>query len=138
MNLGWFDVETPFGGGGNTNVTIEDKAGVPSPGKPGGVRSSRTKIVTVVIMTVIIVLPAAYGFAERMLEFIRTYASTDGGGFAIVPILNYTLVSAGFIFLLVWAVAHGMFRDIEKPKYTMLEQEDRLDEHERTQGAAKA
>lgn len=117
---------------------IENGSDRSSSGKSTASGGSRTKVVTVMIMTVIIVVPAAYGFGARMLEFIRTYASADGGGFAIVPILNYTLVSIGFICLLVWAVAHGMFRDIEKPKHTLLEQEDRLDEHERTQGAAKA
>jgi len=119
-------------------VMIENGSDESSTGKSSGSGGSRTKVVTVVIMTVIIVIPAAYGFAARMLEFIRTYASADGGGFAIIPILNYVFVSVGFLCLLVWAVAHGMFRDIEKPKYTMLEQEDRLDEQERAQGAAKA
>jgi hypothetical protein len=109
-----------------------------SSGKSTGSSSGRTKVVTVVIMTVIIAVPAAYGFGTRMLEFIRTYASADGGGFAIIPVVTYTLVSIGFICLMIWAVAHGMFRDIEKPKHTLLEQEERLDEHDRAQGAAKA
>jgi len=100
--------------------------------------SGRLKLWIVVIMTVVIIIPTMFGFAYRFREFIRTYADSDSGGFAIFPIVNYTLVSIGFLCLLVWAVAHGMFRDIEKPKHTMLEQEDRLDEHERTQGATKA
>ena len=43
------------------------------------------------------------------------------GVFAITPIVNYLLASLGFFFLFCWAIRHGMFRDIERPKYTMLE-----------------
>ncbi len=35
--------------------------------------------------------------------------------------------SLGFLALFLWAVWHGMFRDIEKPKRTMLENEQMLD-----------
>ena len=41
--------------------------------------------------------------------------------------MNYLLASLGFFFLFCWAIGHGMFRDIERPKYTMLENERRLD-----------
>ncbi|REK10311.1 MAG: cbb3-type cytochrome oxidase assembly protein CcoS [Planctomycetota bacterium] len=41
--------------------------------------------------------------------------------------LNYLLASLGFLFLFGWAVMSGMFHDIERPKYTMLENEARLD-----------
>jgi hypothetical protein len=44
--------------------------------------------------------------------------------------MNYLLVAAGFGCLLVWATARGMFRDIEKPKQTMLDRERALDERE--------
>ena len=29
-----------------------------------------------------------------------------------------------------WGIMHGMFRDIERPKYTMLENERKLDEED--------
>jgi len=97
-------------------------------GPPRGVeRSRRIKVITVVIMTIVIVVPAAYGFGIRLWEFIKTYSSVDGGGFTIVPILNYLLVSIGFVCLMVWAVANGMFRDVEGPKHTMLKREEQLD-----------
>jgi hypothetical protein len=41
--------------------------------------------------------------------------------------MNYLLASLGFFFLLLWAAARGMFRDIERPKYEMLERERLLD-----------
>ncbi|MFO0807636.1 MAG: hypothetical protein U0746_03350 [Gemmataceae bacterium] len=49
------------------------------------------------------------------------------GAFALVPILNYLLVTFGFLMLFGWAVMRGTFRDIERPKYNMLENETILD-----------
>lgn len=100
-------------------------------------RSRRIKTATVVIMAIVILVPTAYGFGARFWEFIKTFTSVDGGGFTIVPIMNYTLISLGFVFLLVWAVANGMFRDVEGPKYTMLKTEEQLDRHEKSPGVSK-
>jgi hypothetical protein len=44
--------------------------------------------------------------------------------------VNYLLASLGFFCLFLWAILHGMFRDIEQPKTTMLETERMLDEEE--------
>ena len=44
--------------------------------------------------------------------------------------MNYLLASLGFFFLFCWAIYHGMFRDIEAPKYTMLENERMLDDED--------
>lgn len=74
-----------------------------------------------------ILIPGGYGFTEKMIQFIRTLNTEEGAGFTIFPISNYFLIAAGMACLLVWAVAHGMFRDIEEPKYKMLEQEAELD-----------
>ena len=79
----------------------------------------------------VIVLPAAYGFTTKFVQFIRVLSQDERGAFTILPILNYSAVAAGFICLLLWAVAQGMFRDIERPKYTMLENEEELDRRDR-------
>ena len=52
------------------------------------------------------------------------------GAFAISPIVNYLLASFGFLLLFGWAALGGMFHDIEQPKYTMLENEARLDQQD--------
>ena len=49
------------------------------------------------------------------------------GAFALVPILNYLLVTLGFLSLFIWSVLRGSFRDLERPKYNMLENETILD-----------
>jgi uncharacterized membrane protein len=79
------------------------------------------------VFAVVILLPALYGFATKFREMLLLVGDADGA-FTVVPILNYLLVSAGFLLLFAWAIMHGMFRDIEKPKQDMLANEQRLDE----------
>jgi len=79
------------------------------------------------VFAVVILLPALYGFGTKFREMLLLVGDEDGA-FTVVPILNYLLVSAGFLLLFVWAIMHGMFRDIEKPKQEMLANEKRLDE----------
>jgi NADH:ubiquinone oxidoreductase subunit 4 (subunit M) len=93
-------------------------------------REGRAKTVVVILVTAGIVLPGGVGFVAKFVQFVRTLQTETGGGFTIVPIMNYLLVAAGFGCLLVWATARGMFRDIEKPKQTMLDRERALDERE--------
>lgn len=95
--------------------------------KQGTPRKSRGANIAVGLLAVLILVPAAYGFITKLVEFVRTSRSGGQGGFAILPVLIYLSVSAGFLCLFVWAVFRGMFHDIEKPKYTMLENEDRLE-----------
>lgn len=79
------------------------------------------------IAATVLLAPALYGFATKFSEFLALAANSEGA-FTIVPIVNYLLATLGFVMLLCWATLHGMFRDIERPKYTMLEQEQKLDE----------
>ncbi len=79
------------------------------------------------VMALAILVPSLYGFGTKFLEFIALYRGDVEGAFAISPIVNYLLASLGFLFLFAGPAMHGMFRDIEQPKYTMLENEPRLD-----------
>ena len=88
-----------------------------------------------IVFGVLILIPSMLGFIMKFRELMtltKLAALTEGsedGGFAITPVINYLLASAGFFFLLLWAAVNGMFRDLEKPKYVMLENERELDEH---------
>ncbi len=75
-----------------------------------------------------ILLVSMLGFGVKLLELIHltTQGETDGG-FAVTPVVNYLLASTGFLCLLLGAALNGMFDDIERPKYTMLENERKLD-----------
>lgn len=89
----------------------------------------RARIV-VVGMTVVIVIAGVYGFGSKLEEFVRALLDDNrapGGEFVFIPVLNYFLASSGFVFLFIWAALNGMFRDIERPKYDMLERERQLD-----------
>src|SRR5579883_1632743 len=83
-----------------------------------------------IVLTLIILVPAMLGFANKFWEFLILLGDEDGA-FTVIPILNYLLVSLGFLFLFGWALLHGMFRNIEAPKHAMLADQQRLDEEER-------
>ncbi|MEI8368483.1 MAG: hypothetical protein WCJ31_08605 [Planctomycetia bacterium] len=88
---------------------------------------SRRQAWVTAAMAVLILIPSLYGFAGKFVEFVHIYRGTSGGEFAVAPILNYLLASAGFFCMLLWAAWNGMFRDVEKPKVDFLENEARLD-----------
>lgn len=75
----------------------------------------------------LILLPALLGFSRKFYAFLLEAWGSDDGVFAVMPIINYLLATLGFLLLLGWAAFHGMFRDIEQPKRTMLETQNQLD-----------
>jgi hypothetical protein len=75
----------------------------------------------------VVLVPSLWGFSGKFREFIAIYRGDVDGVFAITPIINYLLASLGFFCLFGWAAFHGMFSDIEQPKYSMLETEALLD-----------
>jgi hypothetical protein len=79
---------------------------------------------------ILILVPSLIGFAMKFREFLALWNDEDGA-FTVVPVVNYLLATAGFFLLLCWATLHGMFRNIERPKYDMLRQEQELEEDEK-------
>lgn len=96
-------------------------------------RPSRVKTAVLVVMSVAILVPSMAGFVMKFIEFIHTFRSASDGAFAITPMLNYALASLGFFCMLIWATFNGMFHDIERPKHTMLEIEEMLNEQQSSQ-----
>jgi hypothetical protein len=80
------------------------------------------------VIALVVLLPCMYGFCTKFWELVVICRGDMTGAFAIAPIVNYLLASAGFLLLLGWAAANGMFHDIEQPKVTLLEHERMLDE----------
>ncbi len=99
-----------------------------SPPKP----PSSVQNIAVSIMAVVILGFCAYGFGSKFIEFIHLVTTdrlaASEGIFAVAPMANYLLASAGFLCLLGWAMCQGMFRNIELPKHTMLDIDEQLDE----------
>lgn len=71
--------------------------------------------------------PAMFGFGTKFYELVRVLQGDSSGAFAVTPIVNYLLAGCGFLLLFAWAARNGMLRDIESPKYQMLENEQKLD-----------
>jgi nitrogen fixation-related uncharacterized protein len=89
-------------------------------------RTGRPRPWVTAALALLILVPALVGFATKFREFLALVRFEEGA-FTIVPILNYLLVGMGFLLLFLWAMLHGMFRDVERPKFTMLANERRLD-----------
>ncbi len=100
----------------------------PAINQPG--RTSRAQVLTTVGFALLILIPSMLGFANKMREFVLLARGDVDGVFAITPLVNYLLASLGFFCLFFWAIYQGMFRDIEAPKFTMLENERKLDEED--------
>jgi hypothetical protein len=88
---------------------------------------ARIKTVVTLTLAGLILIPSLYGFAGKFVELVHVYRQSSDGAFAVAPILNYLLASTGFLCMLLWATARGMFRDIEGPKLALLEREAALD-----------
>ncbi len=84
------------------------------------------------VFSIVMVAIAGTAFIFKLIEFYTT--ATTGGpealGSFLIPVLNYLLVAAGFFCLFMWAYFTGQFRDVEAPKYRMLEMQDQFDRQE--------
>lgn len=71
-----------------------------------------------------------WGFGHKFYALVLLALNEQeaaDAAFAVAPVVNYLLASLGFLCLVGWAAAHGMFHDIERPKQTMLDIEAKLD-----------
>lgn len=93
-------------------------------------RKMETRVVTRLLGTLILVV-AGFGFTYKFVEFVRTIWRGDIPGFGIVPVLSYLTVGIGFLLLLIWSMVAGHLKDIEGPKYRMLEQEEEYERQEK-------
>jgi len=111
---------------GLRRVARDTRKPFPTQQKRNQTVSARNKNILLVVMSIVILVPSMAGFVMKFIEFIHTFQGESDGAFAITPMLNYMLASLGFFCLLIWATVNGMFHDIEKPKYHMLEIDDLL------------
>jgi TRAP-type C4-dicarboxylate transport system permease small subunit len=84
----------------------------------------------------IVVIAVAFGggtFLYKLYEFANTAAQEEMPGFALVSVVPYLTATFGFLLLAVWAFLRGHFKDLEKPKYDMLDQEKEYDDAQRQQ-----
>jgi uncharacterized membrane protein YhaH (DUF805 family) len=72
-------------------------------------------------MTVLVMVVAGGAFVHKMFEFVLTIERGDVQGFGAVSIATYLLGMLPLLFLTLWAVLSGRLRDVERPKFRMLE-----------------
>jgi uncharacterized membrane protein YhaH (DUF805 family) len=70
---------------------------------------------------VIVLVIAGLGFVFKMSEFATTIVKDEIEGFGTVAVGIYLVGMVPIVFLTLWAVTTGRFRDIERPKLRLLE-----------------
>jgi hypothetical protein len=93
---------------------------------------SRGAIYIASFLTAAIVV-CGVAFFYKLFRFASTIWENGSEmlGFALLPMSNYLLVAAGFLMLLIWAFLKGEFKDIERAKYELLEDNERYEEMDR-------
>jgi nitrogen fixation-related uncharacterized protein len=77
-----------------------------------------------------IVVVAAAAFVFKMTEFALTLTdrgSNHFGGFGAIALGAYLLGMIPIVLLTLWGVFSGHFRDVERPKYRMLEMQEEIE-----------
>lgn len=100
--------------------------------QPANDRMSRRARVFLWVFSVAMVLTAGSAFIFKLCEFYYTATTKGTQALAsfLIPVLNYLIVALGFASLFLWAYFSGQFRDIEAPKYRMLEMQREIDRDE--------
>ncbi len=92
------------------------------PGRPGGIlRRSRVRSTVVLGFAAAVLVIAGLGFAYKTTQFAATIVKDDVEGFGVVAVGLYLIGMLPIVFLTLWAVLTGKFRDVERPKFRLLE-----------------
>ena len=96
----------------------------------------RTRSVILFAFFVGVMVVAGGGFFLKMFEFVMTMSGDEIAGFGAVAVSTYLLGMAPLLFLMLWAVTTGRFRDVEAPKYRMLELDREIERGGELSGAS--
>jgi len=91
---------------------------------PGGAPPrARPDLRTIAVLSfaVVVLASAGLGFAYKMTEFTMTIVNDDIVGFGAAAVSVYLIGMVPIVFLTLWAVFTGKFRDIERPKFRLFE-----------------
>jgi nitrogen fixation-related uncharacterized protein len=70
---------------------------------------------------VAVMVIAGAAFVYKMTEFTITIARDEVEGFGAVAVATYLIGMLPLVFLTLWGVVSGKFRDVERPKLRLLE-----------------
>ena len=77
--------------------------------------------IVVFAFAIIVMVVAGTSFVYKMTEFAMTIVKDDVEGFGAVAVATYLIGMLPIVFVTLWAVLSGKFRDIERPKFRLLE-----------------
>jgi len=83
-----------------------------------------------IALTAGVCIVAGLGFTYRMSEFAVTIVKDDVEGFGVVALATYLIGMLPMLFLMLWAVMTGQFRDLEASKRRLLEIDDEIERGE--------
>lgn len=75
----------------------------------------------------LVVTIAGVGSTYRLTQFVATIVKQELTGFGVISIATYLLGVCSILFITLWALCKGHFRDLEAPKYRMMELNDEID-----------
>lgn len=73
---------------------------------------------------------AGLGFTYKMSEFALTIVKDEVEGFGAVAVSTYLIGMVPLLFLMLWAVITGRFRDLEATKRRLFELDDEIERGE--------
>ncbi len=88
---------------------------------------------TVFGFAIAVMVIAGLGFTYKMTEFALTIINDDVEGFGAVAVATYLIGMLPILLLTLWALFTGRFRDIERPKFRVLELDAEIEREERWQ-----
>ena len=74
-----------------------------------------------------VLIPSLMGFANKFLDLMIVAQGDEEGAFALTPMINYLLATAGFFCMLMWAITQGAFYDLNQPSHQMFGRELELE-----------
>lgn len=81
----------------------------------------------VLVFFALLMVAGGLGFCVKIHNFLQDWLDGNGINFGGSHLVSYGLTAAGYALLLTFAFLKGHFADIERPKYDLIEREDRLD-----------
>lgn len=75
----------------------------------------------------LVITIAGVGSTYRLTQFVATIVNKEITGFGVISIITYLLGVCSILFITLWALCKGHFRDLEAPKYRMMELNDEID-----------
>ncbi len=89
------------------------------------------RLIAIVGFASAVILVAGVGFIYKMTEFSATIVKDDVQGFGATAIAVYLTGVVPLFFLTLWAILSGRFRNIEGPKYRVLEMHEQIESEAR-------